>query len=63
MEKLKVIEIAEKYGVTKMAVYGWIKDGLPYETAYRPGRKPYSIINVDDVEDYIELKKLKQSEG
>ena len=59
MGKVKVIEIAKLYGVTKMAVYNWMDDGLPYEMEYKPGKKPYAVIDPKDVEDHIEAKKMQ----
>ena len=59
MEKLKVTEIAKLYGVTRMTVYNWMDDGLYYEMEYKPGKKPYAVIDPQDVEDHIEDKKMQ----
>ena len=59
MEKLKISKVAEIYGVTRMTIYNWIDDGLPYEMEYKPGKKPYAVIDLKDVEDHIEAKKFQ----
>lgn len=53
---LTVQEIANLYGVTRMAVYNWIKDGLPYKKEKICGIKPYYIIDPDDVDAYHRRK-------
>ena len=49
---LKVADIANKYGVTRWAVYLWLKNGLPYQVKKEIGRKPYKVIDPADVEKF-----------
>ena len=54
-----VAEIAEQFGVTKVAVYNWMKDGLQYKTEKIIGRKPQVIIDPNDVVEYHKSKEGK----
>ncbi len=44
-----VSEIAAMYNVTPMAVYKWLQAGLPCKWIKVIGRKPYRVINPEDV--------------
>ena len=46
---LKVREIADKYSVAPLTVYRWMNQGLPYKTINEIGRKPYRVIDPEDV--------------
>ena len=54
---MTIKDIAEKYGVTTMAVRYWIKDGnIPTSKEKVIGVKPGIIIELKDVEDYLKSK-------
>jgi len=54
---MTIKDIAEKYGVTTMAVRYWIKDGnIPTSKEKVIGVKPRIIIELKDVEDYLKSK-------
>jgi hypothetical protein len=55
--KLTVKGIAEKYGVTKTAVYAWINAGLPVENQKVVGVKTRKIIDIKDVEAFHKNKE------
>lgn len=55
MDKLTVQETAEARGVTKMAVYHWIKGGLKTSTRRAIGKKAHIVINPKDVDEYLNL--------
>jgi predicted DNA-binding protein YlxM (UPF0122 family) len=55
--KLSVQEISKMYGVTKAAVYLWIKSGLPFELQKIVGVKTRKIIDVKDVEQFHKRKE------
>ena len=50
-----VKEIAEEFGVTKMSVYNWLKDGLPHKKERVIGIRKRTIINPEDVVMFLEL--------
>ena len=50
-----VAEIAEKFGVTTMAVRHWIKKGLKTETEKIIGVKPRMVIDPEDVKKFLGL--------
>lgn len=52
-----VQEIAKMFGVTKVAVYNWIKDGLKYSTKKVIGRKEYIVIDPADILEYHKSKE------
>ena len=52
---MKVSEIAIMFEVSPLAVYNWIAKGLPYKTMRKPKKKPYKIINPDDVKKFLGL--------
>ena len=57
MEKLKTVaEIAAEFGVTTMGVRHWIKRGLKTSTEKVVGIKPRTVINPDDVREFLKLK-------
>ncbi len=58
-EKFKVSEIAKMLGVSKIAVYNWLKDGLDYEWDSKIGARPYRVISLKDVEEYMDKRKAK----
>jgi transposase-like protein len=53
---LTVAEIARKFGVTKMAVYLWINDGLEHSKEKIIGRRTRIVIDPSDVVKYHENK-------
>lgn len=57
---LTVREVAEKYGVSTMAVRHWLADGLPYKVEKIIGLKPRMIIDPKDVEAYHKSKEVKR---
>ena len=58
MSKLFTIqEIAEKFGVTHMAVRLWIKKGLPFQKEKIIGTKTRMIV---DPKDVVEFHKIKE---
>lgn len=57
MEKMNVQETANARGVTRQAVYGWMKDGLKHEKVKEIGKKEYAVIDPDDVDDFLKLTK------
>jgi predicted DNA-binding transcriptional regulator AlpA len=55
-----VIEISKMFGVSRIAVYNWIKDGLPHSREKVIGVKTRVVINPSDV---IEYHKSKEKRG
>ena len=53
---LTVKQTAELHKVTKQAVYLWIADGLQFETVKNAGRKPYKLIDPENVKKYLASK-------
>lgn len=51
MDKLTVLDLTEKYGVSTTTVYAWIEKGLPHNVERRVGKKPRYVF------DRIELEK------
>jgi hypothetical protein len=51
-QKFKVAKIAIMWNVSPFAVYEWIKNGLPTETIKEFGKKPYKVIDPEDVKKY-----------
>ena len=49
---LKVSEIAEKFSVSQTSVRNWLRNGLKFEVSKEIGRKRFSLIDPDDVEEY-----------
>lgn len=49
-------EIADKYGVSHVAVRVWIKDGLKFDVEKIAGRKPRMILKEEDVIEYLKSK-------
>ena len=56
-----VREIAKRYGVTRAAVYYWLRDGLPHKKERIVGRKERVIIDPADVRDFLRLSKSADS--
>jgi predicted site-specific integrase-resolvase len=52
-----VSEVAKEFGVTKMAVYHWIKGGLLHKKERVIGKKERIIINSSDVVKFLKLTK------
>ena len=52
-----VPEIAKEFGVTKMAVYYWIKGGLIHKKERIIRRKERIIIDPEDVVKFLKLTK------
>ena len=57
-----VKEIAETNGVTPMAVYHWIKQGLPYKTERIIGKKARKVIKQCDVEKFLSLTPMEDGD-
>jgi hypothetical protein len=55
--ELSVKELAEHYGVSRTAVYNWIRAGLPARWVKVIGKNPYRVINPDDVEKFHGIDK------
>lgn len=53
--------IADKFGVSGVAVRNWLKDGLPYKLEKIIGRKTRIIIDVADVYNYHKSKEKKEN--
>lgn len=53
--KLTVQETADQRGVTTMAVYHWIKNGLKTSTRKVIGKKQHIVIDPKDVDDFLNL--------
>ena len=53
--KLTVQETAEARGVTKMAVYHWLSNGLPFTLRREIGKKEHKVIDPNDVDDFLNL--------
>lgn len=51
-ERLTVSETAERFEVTKMSVYNWIKNGLKHDTEKIIGKKPRIVIDPEDVKKF-----------
>ena len=49
---LSVNQIAEKYGVTRQAVHGWIRDGLQAQKVKIIGKNVQYMIYDEDVKEY-----------
>jgi transposase-like protein len=62
MPKKRVQEIANEFGVTTMAVYLWIRKGLPYDTKKEIGKKEYKVIDPNDVYKFLRIEKPKKEE-
>lgn len=60
MEKQKdeftVVEIAEIYGVSKSAVYKWLRDGMEHRRKKEIGKNPTTYITKKAVEEYHDSK-------
>ena len=52
-----VQETADIFGVSRIAVYNWIKDGLPYKREKVIGIKTRIIIDPSDVYIYQKTKE------
>lgn len=52
-----VIEIAKMFGVSRIAVYNWIADGLKYSREKLIGRKTRIVIDPSDVLEYHKKKE------
>ena len=50
--ELSVKETAERFEVSRTAVYNWIRAGLPTRTVKVIGRNPYKVIDPADVEKF-----------
>uniref|UniRef100_A0A6H1ZDU9 Putative DNA binding, helix-turn-helix domain containing protein n=1 Tax=viral metagenome TaxID=1070528 RepID=A0A6H1ZDU9_9ZZZZ len=50
-----VAEICKIYGVTDPCVRIWIKKGLPYKIEKVVGIKPRMVIQIEDVEKFMEF--------
>lgn len=55
--KLTVAQIAEKYGVTSVAVRHWLNKGLKFETEKVIGIKPRKVIDPKDVDEFLGLTR------
>lgn len=58
-----VPEIAEEFGVTKMAVYHWIKGGLAHKKERVIRRRERIIIDPDEVVKFLGLTKKDNNGG
>ena len=54
---LTVKEISETLGVSKVAVYQWLKEGLPHKKERTIGKKEYVVATIKDVEKHLKLTK------
>ena len=55
-----VRELADKLNISTSAVYKWLKNGLKYAIKYKIGQRPFKIINIDDLNDFIKNKGVKK---
>ena len=55
MKKLTVTQTAQKFKVSRMAVYYWIQNGLKTEKVKVIGKKEYQVIDPDDVVKFLGL--------
>lgn len=62
MPKFKVSDIAKRYGVTRGAVYHWLRGGLKYSSFREIGKKEYKIIDTTDVDTFLDLGIKENSE-
>lgn len=62
MDKMTVKEVSEYMGVTRVAVYNWIKNGLTGETEKVMGVKPRLVFTKKDLMDFFQFDSLKQLE-
>ena len=58
-KKITVAQVAERYGVTKQAVYNWLAEGLPCEVERISGRKTRKMILEKDVVKFLDLPNVK----
>ena len=55
--KMKVKDVAEKYGVTRAAVYNWIRKGLEFEVDISGGLRQGYVLDSEKVEKFLITQK------
>jgi predicted DNA-binding protein YlxM (UPF0122 family) len=56
---LTVADIAEKYSISRQAVYKWIDAGLIYSTVCEIGKKPYKLISIENLNYFLKNRGAK----
>lgn len=55
--KMRVKDVANKYGVTRSTVYNWIKKGLDFEVDISGGLRQGYVLDSEKVEKFLAEQK------